>query len=552
MSVYLVGPTSSSTPSGATAVTVSPSGTIHSVLAATGPINPAAGYNYVTYTGTHPSTESVRFVIGFTNPLGVDDVLGNIDIRYVQSSDFYLGWFYPIRMTGFDNDVPHVRHFGVPPFTRDPFNTGFHLDYETVWVTPASVQAADGTLWSACDRFEVEWALHAPQVGGAYQYGQSAINVARLNSVALSIEYVPLPVVGFFTGQPGPTVTTPRPTITWWTSQSPQSSYQVVIVPALATDSAGRGVSHPDFDPPSAAADGWDSGKVRSLSTTATSAVSLPEGSYKTFVRAWTSTPIGEVAGRWYTGTPVTFTIDVENVNPPALTISADTTFYTMQITVAPGTPTGGFNTPHNYEVQRLDPVTGWVAISTPDGLVSGNTTTLLYDSLQAPGVSFSYRARSRFTRADGLVVVTQWVVATATATNKGEWWLRCLNDRTLNRTLSSFTGLSVQDWKPTRERPQTVTWGIGARYATVTQDVVKSATIEMSVWAFTATARTDLLTLLNHDGDLALVSPWAELWRVRVGARVDENQHRVAPRSGETTPLGLVRSISFTLTEVG
>lgn len=567
MSATLVAlPVSASTPAGATAVQAFDGGgftSFSNVVALLS--NTGVSDSGVTYSGTYPGVLNVRLVLGYNNPLTSNQSLDGLWIQTAHTYWHDVGWFYPVRIVGYRGAETHTLSFpvAIPPRWAPGSGVDF-LNYHNFPVffppVPQTTKTPDGTLWQDCDRFEVEWAIHAAgivlppnnQVTYAWGTGSTPPHQARLGFASLMFTYTEKAVVTGITPA-STTSTSPRPTVSWslTASQQAQSSYRIVVVPTGTIDSAGVTAGSSTFNPDLAETISWDSGRVRSEAKSAIIGESLPDGGYYTYIQAWTPASQGEIPGRWSNSTP--WTVDAENINLPALSVVNHSATYTVQITVSPAAPVGGYLNAHTYEIQVFDDdLDEWVALVNLASLPGGGTTTVFYDSAKKPGATASYRARSRYIRGDSLVAVTQWVTATTAVTDRNEWWLRVVADRTLNRSLSSTSSLVVESWQPARGRPQSVSWGVGASFPVVTQDVLKAATMTMTVWALGGTAYTDLRALLDHGGDMVLVSPWRETWKVRVGGEFQEEHVRVSPRSGETGPLGFVRKVSFTLIEVG
>ena len=510
---------------------------------------------FLFYSGTHPNTEFVSFTLFFDNEVNsASQVMEAINFVDRQETSLQYGSFYPAEITGFTGSDAH----SFLDFMHWRTDYGFGV-YATNFYAPTS-QAADGTLWEDCDRFEVTvklWAFGAYQADGSYTYGHGVggTNRARMTYGVLEQHYTERPVVTGVSPS-GSTVTVPQPTVSWATTVGAQTSYQVAIVPQGIVDGNGVAAGAAGFDPDTVADLtylGYNSGKVRSHVTTIQSPHALPNGNYLTYVRAWTASPYhGEIVGNWTAGS--LFTVNSTAVNPPAIAVAEDSATYTVKVTVSPGTPVGGGVHPQLYEVQTFNLELGiWEAAEVPNGgMVTGNATTIIYDGFRLQGTAVSYRTRGRYVRpTDGLTAVTSWVTGSVTLVDRKEWWLRALADPTLNRSLNSFSTLTVRSWSGSRSRPQNVDYGIGAKYPSVTYDVTKSQRMELSVWAMSAAGLASLRALLEHDGDLVLVTPWAEMWRVQVGDEVQEEPQVSAPRAGETTPIGLVRVVTFSLTEV-
>lgn len=533
-------------PPGAGAVTVVGASTIEAALSA----NNDTQYVYQTSSTT---AQAVRFTLTYVPG-------GGRRIDYVQpyfrhTFDRLGGWWYPARITGYrtTDGTPHTLNLTTAPSTAPGLTINFFQSVDG----PVSTRAADGTLWADCNRFDVEWAINVVfNTPGSSASAQTTLygvgGWPKLSVAWMRFGYTFLPNVnsGLISPAAG-TITTPQPSISWYPPNEPQSSYRAMLIPSGVTDAAGVASGAVGFDPTTASTITYDSDKVTSASTVIPSYAvgSLANGSYYTYIRVWTATAQGELVGPWVWGS--LFTVATDNVDPATVSLSNHTATNTVQVVIGAGTHTGGYQIPQLYQVQVFDPETGWVVAPILNGTVAGNTTSTFFDGRQRPGSTVQYRARGRYLRGDGATAVSPWVTASLVVADPHQWWLRHPTDRLLNRSLSDTATLLMKDWQPSRARPQVAAWGIGAKYATITHDVVKSTTAAVTVWAMNATALADLKTLIEGDEDIVLVTPWAEMFRVQLGGQISETPMRVAPRQGETGPLGLVRQVAFTLIEV-
>lgn len=539
MSENIRTPSTSATPTGATAVTLVGGATAHAILAAT------STASYVTASSSYATAQETRVVLTYSpGTSGLTDRIDWIQPVFTEKYSAIAGWFYPAKVTGYVGSTPHALNL-----TAAAPGAGYYDVFEQI-SGPASTKAADGTPWSECDSFTVEYRVNVVvfgQWGGGVftQWGSSRL--AQLAYAALRVVYTAAPTVGSIT--PTGTVTTPQPTIAWHTNGGTQSAYRVVVVPIDATDGDGVAVGAGGFNPATVASPTWDSGKVASTDQSALMGNSVTDGvTYVAYIMAWIGTGSAEKASSWWTGG--SFTADIETVDAPVVELENDATTYAVSVSVGPGTHTAD-QFPTYFEVQYLDPVDGWVAAPITDSQVPGDETSVFYDGLQAPGATVTYRARGVWERTtDGLLVTSAWVQQALTAANKHEWWLRSTTDYLDNRSLHDSATLLVKDWKTARKAPQAASWGIGARAATVSRDIVKSNVMSMVVWAMTSTARDDLLTLVESGDDLMLITEWGEMFRVQVGD-IDEQHVVSAPRPSETTDIGMRRLISFSLIEV-
>lgn len=493
--------------------------------------------NYV-HVGTTPDFANHTFITSHTvSSLPAGAHINSISVYYRTRFLTAAGWIYPGQITGLIGSERHSR-------TLAAYAPGSGSTSPQLITTSWSSSAADGTPWSSCDRWEIEWYYHSSEA--LSPGGWTASTFPYITYSYMAVNYTPRPSVGAIT--PLGTITIPQPTLEWSVDQGPQTAFQVVIVPPGSTDAAGVVVPNSGFDPETGSGVVYNSGKIYSGSSTHFLPVSLTNGAWFPYIRAWTGSGATERVTAWAN---VTFTVAVDTVDQPTVSLTDDTATNTLQVTIAAGSHTAT-QVADAIEVQYLDPVGGWVAAPIAGGRVGGTGTSVFYDGLQAPGATASYRARGLYRRpSDGLVVVSAWATGTHVVADPHQWWLRSTTSYTLNRSLNDTSTLLIKSWKPQRARPQAATWGVGARAATVVHDITKGDVHQMSVWAFTKAAYDSLLALIQGDDDLLLVNEWGETWRVQVGERIDEEIVRASPRSGESTPLGHVRVVSFTLIEV-
>lgn len=530
MSDQLVGyfPSGSSVPAGSSGVTIfGGSASIHQSL---NDVNDATG----VHVGTITATGDHSFVT--THHPGVEFFDGRVRYIYLQYSHRFVstaGWIYPRTLVG-RVGASGVRH-ELPLSSAAPGAGGTGI---SVTVTPSSASAADGTLWANCTHFEVEWSYAA---AGSW----TSTNYPYLTGYTFYVDYLATPHVTSIA--PTGTVTTSRPAFSWSVTSGTQSAFRLVVVPAGSTDTNGFTVGDGAFDPTTASGLLTDSGKTYSASRAYTLTESLANGNLYTYVKAWSGSGSGETESPWAFAT---MTVSVATVDSPTVALSNDTASNTLKVQIDPGAHTAS-TVSAAIQVQYLNATNVWVDAPIPSGLVSGSSTSVFYDGLQTPGSTVSYRARGVAVGADTFLIVSPWVVATLAIANPHQHWLRSTVDYTLNRSLSDDNALLLKSWQPKRTRPAAVSYGVGARLATVVHDVTKADTHGLAVWAKTETAYDSLRALLESDDDLIFVSEWGETWRCQPVGDVSEDVIRAAPRSSESTPLGHVRVVSFSLVEV-
>lgn len=523
-------PSGSRVPSGSSGVTIF--GGSASIQAALNDSSDATG----VHIGTTPDGGNHTFIT--TNHPGITDISHNrINYMYIQYRtrfSYAAGWIYPRTLVGLvNNSVRHEMPMSTAPVGDSPT--------AVVAITQrATTGAADGTKWTDCDHFEIEWAYAQTATGW------DTTNYPYVTQAILWINYSVKPSVASIS--PAGSVATSRPAITWSVTNGPQSAYRLVLVPSGSIDAASRVVGDAAFDPTTVSGKLVDTGKTYSSSNAFTLTQSLNNGTVYVYIKTWEGSGQFEIEGDWASAS---MTIAVPTVDPPSVTLSDDTASNTLQVQIAPGSHTAD-QSAASIEVQYLDPTNGWVAAPIPGGLVSGTATSLFFDALQAPGSSVSYRARGlAVNAADGQLITSGWVTATHAVADPHQHWLRSTVDHTLNRSLSDSSALLVKTWQPKRTRPASVSYGVGASLATVVHDLTKADTHALSVWAVTSAAYDSLRALLDSDDDLILVSVWGETWRVQPVGDISEEVVRAAPRPGETAPLGHVRVVSFNLVEV-
>lgn len=462
-----------------------------------------------------------------------------LDFRQRHIDPYGFVWAYDIR--AFDTGGgAHYKYLGGPVRTSS-----------NVAVVDASAPTFrsfdDGTLLrDAHAALHVYWGMFA---GGQDQPGIfDSTNFPYITKTFLTVGYTEQPTVTNIT--PSTTTEEPRPTIQWVVGnidEQPLTAHQIILLPTGSTDAAGHAIGDAAFDPTTGSGAGYNSGKVFIGNTTHKLEKVLTPATWHTYIRVWVGSGIYEYASLW---THQSFLLDAQTVDQPLLSITDHAASNTLQVIIVAGAHTEDLAA-DTIEVEYYDPESEvWVAAPIANGMVNGTGTSTFFDGLHAPGDIVSYRVRGIGT-TDGAVFASPWTTATHTVGNLHQWWLRSASDYTLNRSLNDTGGLLMKTWTPTRARPNTTTWGIGARPATVVHDITKGDVHECSIWAMTQTAYNDLRALLEDGDDLVLVNPWGETWRVQPGNEVKEEVLRAAPRSGEATAIGFVRVVTVSFVEV-
>lgn len=545
----VVVPTASAVQAGATTPTIfgaGPPASIHAALA------DLSGSTPIDTTGVHagttPSYNDRTFTVTFAPVL--PPVNWRINYVFVRMRCIFLasthGYFYPSAIIGQKISDDTWHRLNLPSGPPGPGSTSVHqVD------TAISTHATDGTLWDECDHWQVEFkvAYDSTLVGTPWD----ASNYPRLVYAALVLDTSDYPLP--YDVLPTTTQTVSQPTISWTNLTSggqQQTAFRVFVIPAGAHDADGVGVGVDPFDPTTSDAVSWDSGKVYGSQQSVQCGEPLANGEYWAYVKGYDGTGATEIESVWDFDSAANFDVDGDTIALPTVTLSDDTATYTTQVQIVAGGAGGVDHVAASIQVQRYDSVAGvWRSAPIPDGLVAGTGTSLFFDGLNAPDSTVSYRARGVYITGAGALFVSAWDTDTYVAGNFEQHWLRSTTDHTLNRTLQDVGGLLVKTWKTGRDRPQSSAYGLGARAATVSYDVMKGNVHQLSVWTMGEAAYDSLRALLDGGDDLVLVSQWGEVWRCQVGPRVDEDWQRAAPTGSETTPLGLVRVVDFDLIEV-
>lgn len=485
------------------------------------------------HIGLYSDTANHAFVT--THHPGVTDVfhyrINHMWIQYKTQFNFNAGWIFPARLWGLDatRTRAHERTFPWTPIGEGA--TGYISQQ-------ATTGADDGTPWNDCPYFEVEWGWLV--VGN----GWIPDNYPYVTDYTLWINYSVKPTISSIT--PSGAVTSSRPAFTWSTTGG-QSAFRFILVPSGSTDAGGHAAGDSAFDPVTASGKLSDSAKTYSSGSRYTSTTSIGNGTYYAYIKAWGETGSLEIEGDWFSAS---ITVTIPTVDTPTVVLSDDTDTNSLRVQIDPGAHTATLAA-ELIEVQQLDGA-DWVDAPVADGVVDGTVTSVFFDSTWSPEVTVSYRVRgAAINPADGLLVISPWAVATHTIPDTHRHWLRSTTDHTLNRSLSDGAALLLRNWSPKRTRPASVAYGVNARTATVVHDITKADTHSMSVWALTAAAYDSLRALLESDDDLVFVSEWGETWRCQPIGDISEDVQRAAPRPTETTPLGHVRVVSFSLVEV-
>ena len=542
MSAHVVTPISSVAGAGAAAVENTGSG---SVAATLGDASDATvihagftpAYNDRTFTTTH----------SYVTPPGgwrINYVFIRMRAMFLASTH---GYWYPSALIGGKTTDDTLHWLNLPSGPPGPGSTSAHtID------TAISTHAADGTSWNDCHIFYVQWkiAYDSTLVGTPWD----SSNYPRLAeaAVVLDTSSYPLP----FDILPNTTQTVSQPIVSWTNLTSGgqhQTAFRVIVVPSSANDAANVAAGATGFDPETSDEVAWDSGKVYGSQQSVQIGDPLSNGTYWTYVKTYDGTGASEIESVWDSSNSADdFTLAGDTVALPTVTLTDDTASYTTRVQIVGGGSGGVTHLAAAIQVQRFDPVANvWRTAPITDGLVAGTGTSIFYDPLNAPGDSVSYRARGVFITGGGALYVSAWATATYVVGNLKQHWLRSTVDHTLNRSMHDASSILVKTWRTGRQRPQNAAYGLGARAATVSYDVMKGNVHELSVWTLGAAAYDALRALLDGGDDLILVSQWGETWRCQVGQDVGEDWQPAAPTGSETTPLGQVRVLNFSLIEV-
>lgn len=538
MGTTSLAPTSSYLIPGWTAPTIfGGSASIHAALADN---NDTTGIHFgTTFTGNH-----VEVSLVFPSPSTVLAAGARIDwlridfrARHVSNASMVWMRYFAAWDT---NNTPHFRHLPLV----DPGPTA---------AAAAPIPHSSITFPRADDGYQWERAMSSPHVLVGHwtdyvlEFPWNPSNYPYATEFDLVIGYTLKPVVQNIT--PSGASDDPRPEVTWTVGSVEElqpSAFQVVVLPTGSTDAGGHAIGHPDFDPNTGSGAAHNSGKLFQPRNTYQVPTVLTPAVWYIFVRQWVGSGVSEYASDWASAST---TLTAMTVDLPTVALADHAGSNTVQVTIAAGSHTATL-VADTIEVEYLDPVFGWVTAPIANGMVNGTGTSVFYDGLHAPGEQISYRARG-LAVFDTVEFASTWATATHTVGDLEEWWLRSSSDHTLNQSLNNNAAILMCEWSVSRARPNTTTWGIGGRAATMVHDIMKGDTFDVAVWTFSQDSYLDLRALLEDGDDLVLVNPWAEAWRVQVGGEISEEVVRASPTTGETTPLGFVRKVSFTLVEV-
>lgn len=307
----------------------------------------------------------------------------------------------------------------------------------------------------------------------------------------------------------GTITATAKPDVTWSVSDSDgdtASSFQVKVFNSTAY---GAG----SFNPTTSTAT-WDSGQVASSDVSTSVGVYLSNATYRAYVRTAKTINGSPFWSGWAYSQ---FTVNLTAPTVPTLTVTWNANTNSVAVTMTGATASPTF-TSQTYDLERTTTGGGtWTPVRdgtnrAPDG--SFVVTLTDYDAARAATVG--YRCRSVGYVGDNVIASAWSATSNASTTNDGTWWLKAVDDPTLNRGTVSVLAdldLNVEEqigvFRPLgRTRPVVLSQALGGEDGTY--DIITKGDAEHdAVWA-----------LVTHQGTLLVQDPFGDQKYVRIVRR--------------------------------
>lgn len=325
--------------------------------------------------------------------------------------------------------------------------------------------------------------------------------------------------------QPTVSATAPTGTITTsatpqveWTytdpdSADPQAFYEIRVFTSTQYGAGG-------FDPATSAAT-WESGIVGSSELGAVVEDPLLSGTYRAYVRVAKA-----INGQpfWSDWAYSQFTL---NLTPPptvAVTAAWSSTEAKATLTLQGGAQGAGFTSQY-FQVQRSDDGgTTWALARDGDDVTpSGSYAATVVDYEAPRGLTVRYRARSIGVSGEERIP-SAWssAIPQVLVTNDGTWWLKAIDDPTLNQgSLRVMGPLQI-----TVEAPFTVFRRLGSNLPLVVSGLIGGKDGTFSVRALSDSEWTDIEALITHQGTLLVQDPVGEQKYIRITTRSWEEMY--------------------------
>lgn len=227
-------------------------------------------------------------------------------------------------------------------------------------------------------------------------------------------------------------------------------------------------------------------------------------------------------------------------VRVSVLSALASEDHYVDAIGLFPGTVSawtrGGFvHADHLFDLERsLDAGVTWADVPTSAFEHDPFQQTLDYWDYRVPsGVTARYRARVNTINQDGDPVSSPWSsTATAAMPALTRWWIRDLSSP---GELSM--PLHVADGSIVWPNPQTVGYGLGDSYATVTGPGMKDDDLSLRVFLLSGADYSMFRSIVKGGNTLLIQDTFGRQWFVRPKGDVSLDILRSSPLPSETTP---------------
>lgn len=287
----------------------------------------------------------------------------------------------------------------------------------------------------------------------------------------------------------------------------PQAFYEVKVYTAAQY---GAGGFSPDTSTPT-----WASGIVPSSELGAVIAEPLLSGTYRAYVRVAKAINGEPFWSAWGNSQ---FTLNL--TPPPTVTVTAAWSASEGKATLdlAGGSAGGGFTSQY-FQVQRSDDggVTWDYIRNAEEVTVSGSFTAQVLDYEAPRGLTVRYRARSIGVSGEERIP-SAWssVIPQVLVTNDGTWWLKAVEDSSLNVGSLAATG----ELSRKVEEPNTVFRPLGQNLPIVVAGLIGGIDGQLRLTTTTDANWADVEAVITHQGTLLVQDPLGRQQYIRITSR--------------------------------
>lgn len=376
----------------------------------------------------------------------------------------------------------------------------------TTFVGPYLSSAPDGGSWSQAAinglRAKISEYKDDGDIGSFYEL-YIDIDIAAKPSVTVS-------------APTGTITTSAAPDVTWTytdTDNETQAYYQIRVFTSAQYGAGG-------FDPATSTAT-WDSGQIGSSDSSAVIGTLLRPATYRAYVRVAKSVN-GEPF--WSDYAYSQFTISYTAPTIPTMAVAWSDTLGRATLTLTGATPTGYSS--QYFDIHRSDDG-GNIYAEIRDGerLIPDGTFKVTAQDYEAPrGLVSYYRCRAVGIDANSNEFPSDWgTVQQVLITNDGTWWLKAIDDPTLNLgSIRVLNGVNTSI-----EEPYLIFRPLGETRPVVVHGPIQGQDGAYTIKTVNETEWDDLYPILVHQGVLLVQDPYGNQKYIRIYSRGWNSENR-------------------------